>query len=139
MVKSIPVCRYNIPWCLSSLYRVVSVFGWFPVCGFQALRFLILICFLSRKSQAREQVASGSESRAAYWTRQLSRGKRKMKENFQTIQPWAWTLKKIGGVLGFEGRGLGPGLLGSEARAWFPGSDRGRGGDSCTTGLRDEG
>lgn len=53
-----------------------------------------------RKSQAREQVASGSESRAAYWTQQLSRTKGKMKEGFQTIQPWAWTLKKIGGQFG---------------------------------------
>lgn len=43
-------------------------------------------------------MASGSESRAAYWTQQLSRTKGKMKEGFQTIQPWAWTLKKIGGV-----------------------------------------
>lgn len=72
-----------------------------------------------RKSQATGQLASGSESRAAYWTRQLSRTKGKMKEGFQTIQPWAWTLKKIGGVLGFRGRGLG-----SEAGVWFPGSDR---------------
>lgn len=72
-----------------------------------------------------------------------------MKEGFQTIQPWAWTLKKIGGVLGFKGRGLGPGLLGSEARVWFPGSNRRWGGDypwvlgkrtgSCTPGLEDEG
>ncbi|ERE48480.1 transmembrane channel-like protein 4, partial [Cricetulus griseus] len=54
-----------------------------------------------RKSQAREQVASGSESsKVAHWTRQLSRTKGKMKEGFQTIQPWAWTLKKIGGQFG---------------------------------------
>lgn len=102
-----------------------------------------------RKSQAREQVTPGSESRAAYWTRQLSRTKGKVKEGFQTIQPWAWTLKKIGGVLGFKGRGLGPGLLGSEARVWFPGSNRRWGRDypwalgkrtgSCTPGLKDEG
>ncbi|XP_041510902.1 transmembrane channel-like protein 4 [Microtus oregoni] len=53
-----------------------------------------------RKRQAREQVASGSESKAAHWTRQLSKTKGKMKEGFQTIQPWAWTLKKIGGQFG---------------------------------------
>ncbi|XP_051018202.1 transmembrane channel-like protein 4 [Acomys russatus] len=53
-----------------------------------------------RKSQARQQVASSSKSRAAHWTRQLSRAKGKMKEGFQAIQPWAWTLKKIGGQFG---------------------------------------
>lgn len=83
-------------------------------------------------------MASDSESRAAYWTRQLSRTKGKMKEGFQTIQPWAWTLKKIGGVLGFKGRGLGSGLPGSEARVWFPGSDKGCGGD-YPLGLREKG
>ncbi|KAL1765317.1 transmembrane channel 4 [Sigmodon hispidus] len=53
-----------------------------------------------RKNQARERVASGSESKAAHWTRQLSRTKEKMKEGFHTIQPWAWTIKKIGGQFG---------------------------------------
>ncbi|XP_017652293.1 transmembrane channel-like protein 4 [Nannospalax galili] len=53
-----------------------------------------------RKSQATEQVAYGSDSRAAHWTQQFSKTKEKMKQGFQTIQPWAWTLKRIGGQFG---------------------------------------
>nr|XP_004671575.2 transmembrane channel-like protein 4 isoform X1 [Jaculus jaculus] len=53
-----------------------------------------------RKSQAREQVTYGSGSRAAHWIRLLSRTKEKMKEGLQTLKPWAWTLKKIGGQFG---------------------------------------
>lgn len=85
-------------------------------------------------------MASGSESRAAYWTRQLSRTKGKMKEGFQTIQPWAWTLKKIGGVLGFKS-----GLLGSECAflGLTEGGDYpwafGKRSGFCTPGLKDEG
>lgn len=53
-----------------------------------------------RKSQAREQVAYGSGPRAAHWARLLSRSKEKIKEGLRTLQPWAWTLKRIGGQFG---------------------------------------
>uniref|UniRef100_A0A8D2DUK2 Transmembrane channel-like protein n=1 Tax=Sciurus vulgaris TaxID=55149 RepID=A0A8D2DUK2_SCIVU len=53
-----------------------------------------------RKSQAREQVAYGPGLRAAHWARLLPRSKEKMKEGLRTLQPWAWTLKRIGGQFG---------------------------------------
>lgn len=70
-------------------------------------------------------MASGSESsKVAHWTRQLSRTKGKMKEGFQTIQPWAWTLKKIGGVVRCKDEGWGLDSWGSEeGRLESDGSD----------------
>ncbi|KAG3255670.1 transmembrane channel like 4 [Ictidomys tridecemlineatus] len=53
-----------------------------------------------RKSQAREQVALGSGPRTAHWARLLPRSKEKMKEGLRRLQPWAWTLKRIGGQFG---------------------------------------
>ncbi|KAM4801115.1 voltage-gated chloride channel TMC4 [Urocitellus parryii] len=53
-----------------------------------------------RKSQAREQVALGSGPRTAHWARLLPRSKEKMKEGLRSLQPWAWTLKRIGGQFG---------------------------------------
>ncbi|XP_042639056.1 transmembrane channel-like protein 4 [Orycteropus afer afer] len=53
-----------------------------------------------QKSVARDQVARGSGSRAANWARMLRRSREKMEENWRTLQPWAWTLKKIGGQFG---------------------------------------
>ncbi|XP_048186149.1 transmembrane channel-like protein 4 isoform X2 [Perognathus longimembris pacificus] len=53
-----------------------------------------------RKGQAKDQAAYTSGSRAAHWARLLSRSKEKMKEGMQNLQPWAWTLKKIGGQFG---------------------------------------
>ncbi|XP_006144801.1 transmembrane channel-like protein 4 [Tupaia chinensis] len=53
-----------------------------------------------RRSQARDHVALGSESRAAHWALLLRRSKEKINEGVRTLQPWAWTLKKIGGQFG---------------------------------------
>ncbi|XP_015360869.1 transmembrane channel-like protein 4 isoform X1 [Marmota marmota marmota] len=53
-----------------------------------------------RKSQAREQVALGSGPRTAHWARLLPGSKEKMKEGLRGLQPWAWTLKRIGGQFG---------------------------------------
>uniref|UniRef100_A0A8C9PMZ0 Transmembrane channel-like protein n=1 Tax=Spermophilus dauricus TaxID=99837 RepID=A0A8C9PMZ0_SPEDA len=55
---------------------------------------------LSHPSQAREQVALGSGPRTAHWARLLPRSKEKMKEGLRGLQPWAWTLKRIGGQFG---------------------------------------
>lgn len=52
-------------------------------------------------------MAYGPGLRAAHWARLLPRSKEKMKEGLRTLQPWAWTLKRIGGVLGSEGGGWG--------------------------------
>ncbi|XP_042539206.1 transmembrane channel-like protein 4 isoform X1 [Dipodomys spectabilis] len=53
-----------------------------------------------RKSQSKDPAAYISGSWAAHWARLLSRSKEKMKEGVRTLQPWAWTLKKIGGQFG---------------------------------------
>ncbi|XP_073914281.1 voltage-gated chloride channel TMC4 isoform X2 [Castor canadensis] len=53
-----------------------------------------------RKSQAKDQVADSSESKASHWALKVSKSKEKMKEGLQTLQPWAWTLKRIGGQFG---------------------------------------
>ncbi|KAM4825978.1 voltage-gated chloride channel TMC4 isoform 2-T2 [Thomomys bottae] len=53
-----------------------------------------------RKTQARDQDLYTSRSRAGQWARLLSQSKEKMKKGVQTLQPWAWTLKKIGGQFG---------------------------------------
>ncbi|XP_004381944.1 transmembrane channel-like protein 4 isoform X2 [Trichechus manatus latirostris] len=47
-----------------------------------------------------DQVANGSGSRAAHWARVLRRSREKMREACCTLQPWAWTLKRIGGQFG---------------------------------------
>nr|XP_055167799.1 transmembrane channel-like protein 4 isoform X3 [Nyctereutes procyonoides] len=53
-----------------------------------------------RKSHARDQVAQGSGSRASNCALKFRRLKEKMKEGLHTLQPWAWTLKRIGGQFG---------------------------------------
>ncbi|KAM9048721.1 voltage-gated chloride channel TMC4 isoform 3-T3 [Megaptera novaeangliae] len=50
-----------------------------------------------RQSLARNQVAQGSGSRAAHWTLRLRRSKEKVREGLRSMQPWEWTLKRIGG------------------------------------------
>ncbi|XP_045388680.1 transmembrane channel-like protein 4 isoform X2 [Lemur catta] len=53
-----------------------------------------------RQRHARDQVAYGSGSRAAQWAQLLQRSKEKTREGLLTLQPWGWTLKKIGGQFG---------------------------------------
>ncbi|XP_044614841.2 voltage-gated chloride channel TMC4 [Equus asinus] len=53
-----------------------------------------------RQSQARDQVALGSRSRVARWALVLGWSKEKMQEGLRTLQPWVWTLKRIGGQFG---------------------------------------
>lgn len=59
-------------------------------------------------------MAQGSRSGVAEWALLLRRSKEKMREGLHALQPWAWTLKRIGGAvpLGLESRD-GPGLRGS--------------------------
>uniref|UniRef100_A0A452QKX5 Transmembrane channel-like protein n=1 Tax=Ursus americanus TaxID=9643 RepID=A0A452QKX5_URSAM len=52
------------------------------------------------RSHARDQVAQGSGSRATMWALRLRRSKEKMKAGLHALQPWAWTLKRIGGQFG---------------------------------------
>nr|XP_023418920.1 transmembrane channel-like protein 4 isoform X2 [Cavia porcellus] len=53
-----------------------------------------------RKNQDREQEAYSSRSRVGHWSLQLARSKEKTKEVLRSLQPWAWTVKKIGGQFG---------------------------------------
>ncbi|XP_014408054.1 transmembrane channel-like protein 4 isoform X1 [Camelus ferus] len=53
-----------------------------------------------RQRHARDQVAQGSGSRTAHWALLLRRSKEKVREGLRTVQPWAWTLKRIGGQFG---------------------------------------
>ncbi|KAI5930067.1 voltage-gated chloride channel TMC4 isoform X1 [Manis javanica] len=53
-----------------------------------------------RQGQARDQAARGSGSRAAHWTLLLRRSRQKMREGLRALQPWSWTLKRIGGQFG---------------------------------------
>ncbi|XP_008589633.1 PREDICTED: transmembrane channel-like protein 4 [Galeopterus variegatus] len=53
-----------------------------------------------RQSHARDQMAHGSRSKGAHWARWLRRSKEKMREDLGNLQPWAWTLKRIGGQFG---------------------------------------
>ncbi|XP_006868376.1 PREDICTED: transmembrane channel-like protein 4 [Chrysochloris asiatica] len=53
-----------------------------------------------RKRVNQGQVTHGSGSRAENWARMLRRSREKMRENWRTLQPWSWTLKKIGGQFG---------------------------------------
>ncbi|XP_053460435.1 transmembrane channel-like protein 4 isoform X2 [Nycticebus coucang] len=53
-----------------------------------------------RQRYARDQEAQGSGSRAAGWARLLRRSKEKMSEGLRSLQPWGWTLKRIGGQFG---------------------------------------
>ncbi|XP_057567011.1 transmembrane channel-like protein 4 isoform X1 [Hippopotamus amphibius kiboko] len=53
-----------------------------------------------RQSLARNQVAQGSWSRAAAWTLLLRRSKEKVRGGLSSVQPWEWTLKRIGGQFG---------------------------------------
>ncbi|XP_030153243.1 transmembrane channel-like protein 4 [Lynx canadensis] len=53
-----------------------------------------------RQSHARDKVAQRSGSRVAQWALRLRRSKEKTQERLHTLQPWAWTLKRIGGQFG---------------------------------------
>ncbi|XP_011383948.1 voltage-gated chloride channel TMC4 isoform X1 [Pteropus medius] len=53
-----------------------------------------------RQSYTRDQVAQGSGSRAAHRALMLRRSKEKMWEGLRSLEPWAWTLKRIGGQFG---------------------------------------
>ncbi|KAL4831865.1 hypothetical protein H8958_016897 [Nasalis larvatus] len=54
-----------------------------------------------RQRNARDQVVYGSGTRTDQWARLLRRSKEKTKEGLQSLQPWSWTLKRIGGAVGF--------------------------------------
>uniref|UniRef100_A0A8C8Y928 Transmembrane channel-like protein n=1 Tax=Panthera leo TaxID=9689 RepID=A0A8C8Y928_PANLE len=79
-----------------------------------------------RQSHARDKVAQGSGSRVAQWALWLRRSKEKTQERLHTLQPWAWTLKRIGGAglrgpLGLREEGLGARTPGSETGGeWSP-------------------
>ena len=74
-------------------------------------------------------MAQGSGSRAAHWTLRLRRSKEKVREGLRSMQPWEWTLKRIGGTLGFglaSWDGTGPlGLREEGLVTWTPGSEGG--------------
>ncbi|KAF4011400.1 hypothetical protein G4228_002766 [Cervus hanglu yarkandensis] len=53
-----------------------------------------------RQRLARDRVAQGAGSTGAQWTRLIRRSKEKVREGLRSLQPWAWTLKKIGGQFG---------------------------------------
>ncbi|XP_065392008.1 voltage-gated chloride channel TMC4 isoform X4 [Macaca fascicularis] len=53
-----------------------------------------------RQRNARDQVIYGSGTRTDQWARLLRRSKEKTKEGLQSLQPWSWTLKRIGGQFG---------------------------------------
>ncbi|CAK6437440.1 unnamed protein product [Pipistrellus nathusii] len=53
-----------------------------------------------RQRHARDQMALGSGSRMASWALLLRRSKEKMREGWHTLEPWGWTLKRIGGQFG---------------------------------------
>uniref|UniRef100_A0A0D9S5J7 Transmembrane channel-like protein n=1 Tax=Chlorocebus sabaeus TaxID=60711 RepID=A0A0D9S5J7_CHLSB len=56
--------------------------------------------FPPRQRNARDQVIYGSGTRTDQWARLLRRSKEKTKEGLQSLQPWSWTLKRIGGQFG---------------------------------------
>ena len=45
-------------------------------------------------------MAQGAGSTGAQWTRLIRRSKEKVREGLRSLQPWAWTLKRIGGQFG---------------------------------------
>ncbi|CAI9161150.1 unnamed protein product [Rangifer tarandus platyrhynchus] len=53
-----------------------------------------------RQRLARDRVAQGAGSTGAQWTRLIRRSKKKVREGLRSLQPWAWTLKRIGGQFG---------------------------------------
>uniref|UniRef100_A0A8C7A896 Transmembrane channel-like protein n=1 Tax=Neovison vison TaxID=452646 RepID=A0A8C7A896_NEOVI len=53
-----------------------------------------------RQSHAKDQRTQKSGSRGEQWALWLRRSKEKMKAGLHTLQPWAWTLKRIGGQFG---------------------------------------
>nr|XP_019571472.1 PREDICTED: transmembrane channel-like protein 4 isoform X2 [Rhinolophus sinicus] len=53
-----------------------------------------------KQSHGRDQVTQDSGSRAAHWALLLRRSKDRMQEVLRTVEPWAWTLKRIGGQFG---------------------------------------
>ncbi|XP_033085102.1 transmembrane channel-like protein 4, partial [Trachypithecus francoisi] len=53
-----------------------------------------------RQRNARDQVVYGSGTRTDQWARLLRRSKEKTKEGLRSLQPWSWTLKRIGGQFG---------------------------------------
>uniref|UniRef100_A0A2K6DND6 Transmembrane channel-like protein n=1 Tax=Macaca nemestrina TaxID=9545 RepID=A0A2K6DND6_MACNE len=59
-----------------------------------------------RQRNARDQVIYGSGTRTDQWARLLRRSKEKTKEGLQSLQPWSWTLKRIGGAVGLAPHGV---------------------------------
>ncbi|XP_012379928.2 voltage-gated chloride channel TMC4 [Dasypus novemcinctus] len=53
-----------------------------------------------RQSHGGDQAAQDSGSTAAHWARLLRRCKEKMRAGVLALQPWAWTLRRIGGQFG---------------------------------------
>uniref|UniRef100_A0A2K6RNX5 Transmembrane channel-like protein n=1 Tax=Rhinopithecus roxellana TaxID=61622 RepID=A0A2K6RNX5_RHIRO len=80
-----------------------------------------------RQRNARDQVVYGSGTRMDQWVRLLRRSKEKTKEGLRSLQPWSWTLKRIGGAVGF-GRDWDLGLREKGLGAWTLGSEKGTAG-----------
>ncbi|XP_054186118.1 voltage-gated chloride channel TMC4 isoform X1 [Homo sapiens] len=53
-----------------------------------------------QRNASRDQVVYGSGTKTDRWARLLRRSKEKTKEGLRSLQPWAWTLKRIGGQFG---------------------------------------
>ncbi|XP_054317502.1 transmembrane channel-like protein 4 isoform X2 [Pongo pygmaeus] len=53
-----------------------------------------------QRNASRDQVVYGSGTKTDQWARLLRRSKEKTKEGLRSLQPWAWTLKRIGGQFG---------------------------------------
>lgn len=64
-------------------------------------------------------MAQGSGSRAAHRALMLRRSKEKMWEGLRSLEPWAWTLKRIGGAMGL-GDGRTPGSQGGGVEGSVP-------------------
>ena len=80
-----------------------------------------------RQRLARDRVAQGAGSTGAQWTRLIRRSKEKVREGLRSLQPWAWTLKRIGGTgdgvwAGDLGQNWTPCPEGGGAGVWTPGS-----------------
>ena len=72
-------------------------------------------------------MAQGAGSTGAQWTRLIRRSKEKVREGLRSLQPWAWTLKRIGGTgdgvwAGDLGQNWTPWPEGRGAGVWTPGS-----------------
>uniref|UniRef100_G3RB62 Transmembrane channel-like protein n=1 Tax=Gorilla gorilla gorilla TaxID=9595 RepID=G3RB62_GORGO len=55
-----------------------------------------------QRNASRDQVVYGSGTKTDQWARLLRRSKEKTKEGLRSLQPWAWTLKRIGSVSGLK-------------------------------------